>query len=124
MASQIVADGYSGKLSKPSLSDGGIHPWSSLEGYALEQKAAASLMQSHDQAPNNFKEKLIDKYFKDNKTFVDLEYVHELILGSRHASAVAKVGDALQVQLQKEANHIFTLQGPAQPKSRLTKGST
>ena len=62
---------------RPSLSDGGIHPWSSSEGYVLEQKVAASLMQSHDQAPKQVSRLLIVyyKYFMDNKAFVDLEYL-------------------------------------------------
>ena len=40
-------------------------------------------MQAHDQAPKDFAEKLINKYSKVNKNFVDIEYVHELIVGVR-----------------------------------------
>ena len=63
--------------SKPSLSDGGIHPWSSSEGYILEQKVAASLMQSHDQAPDEVSRLSIVyyKYFMDYEFLVDIEYV-------------------------------------------------
>ena len=38
-------------------------------------------MQAHDQALKDFEEKFINKYFKVNNNFVDIEYVHELIVG-------------------------------------------